>query len=105
MSMAVYNSEERIRLFMSYPFQMVDTIETQANIPFPSVTVCSAFPLPVLGNASVRAREIIDSVKNKQCYTNSSLREYIAETVSNRGYLMPTTNILLLLFSLQCHGN
>ena len=68
---------------MSHPFQMVETFEPQADIPFPSVTVCNAFPLPVLGNASLMAREIIDHAKNNQCYTNSSIREYIADLVSD----------------------
>jgi len=48
---------------------MVETFEPQAKIPFPSVTVCNAFPLPVLG------------LKELMCYNTSSEREGIADAV------------------------
>lgn len=82
-AVAVFNSHDRIKHYLSHPFQMVETLEPQATtIPFPSVTVCSAFPMPVLGQTSQTARELIDHAKNSQCYNDSSYREYLAEEVS-----------------------
>jgi len=60
---------------------MVETFEPQAKIPFPSVTVCNAFPLPVLGQPGTEARMAIDGVKELMCYNTSSEREGIADAV------------------------
>ena len=81
MAMAVFNCEERLREFYSHPFQMVETFEPQANIQFPAVTLCSAFPLPVLGQSYEVTRARIDAGKESQCYTNHSESESISEQV------------------------
>lgn len=80
-AVAIFNCEERVTMYLSHPFQMIETFEPQGKIPFPSVTICNAFPLPLLGAASQLARSTVDKAKRGHCYNSSTEREHIASVV------------------------
>lgn len=81
MGAAFFNGEAKIREYFTHPFHIVESYDIDVRIPFPSVTICSSYPLPILGSAANKALSLINEVKQQKCYEPAN-EEDILDSVS-----------------------
>ena len=70
--------------FMDYYrwlYYITESVEVNATIPAPDVTICNAFPFPNLGTRSRRTRAALDDLNDRKCFNNRSLKATLVRQV------------------------
>lgn len=91
MSLALMTCVDRISTYYSWPYDMKQSLETNAMISFPDVTICNLFPFPTLGQSAEAVRQVIDELYVSRCFNDTELRHDISRMVSSLTVYLPFT--------------